>query len=204
MELVLPESAVDLHGGLLLESLLESWPRVLAFLTSFTIIANFWAGHNLLFQHLRRPDGGLMWLALLQLLCIAFIPFPTSVIGAHIADPVAQQFYFATLPVSGLVMASPWWYMTSRRRLLKPDLSPAFIRLTYVISLTVPTIMLILMVLVAVGIGWLVNPLLFAFETICFTALGVLEWREDEEEGSLTLSDTTEKSAEPDRPEGSP
>jgi uncharacterized membrane protein len=204
VELVLPESAMDLHDGPLLESLLESWPKVLAFLTSFTIIANFWVGHNVFFQHLRRLDGGLMWLALLQLLCIAFIPFPTSVIGAHIADPVAQQFYFGTLLVSALVMSALWWYMTSRRRLLKPDLSPAFVRRTYVISLSVPTTILILMVLVTVGIGRLVNPLLlFAFVTICFIVLGVLEWRDDEG-GSLGPSDTTEKSAEPDEPEDGP
>jgi uncharacterized membrane protein len=81
VEIVLPETAADLHGGALLDSLLESWPKVLAFLTSFTVIANFWVGHNVLFQHVRRFDGGLMWLALLQLLCVAFIPFPTSVIG---------------------------------------------------------------------------------------------------------------------------
>ena len=106
VELVLPESAVDLQGPDLLESLLDSWPKVLAFLTSFTVIANFWVGHNVLFQHVRRFDGGLMWLALLQLLCVAFIPFPTSVIGSHISDPVAQQFYFTTLLVTGLVMAA--------------------------------------------------------------------------------------------------
>ena len=82
---------------------MKSWPKVLAFLTSFTIIANLWVGHNVLFQHLRRPDGGLIWLALLQLLCLAFIPLPTSVIGTHFADPVAQKFYFATLLVSGMV-----------------------------------------------------------------------------------------------------
>ena len=52
-----------------------------------------------------------MWLALLQLLCVAFIPFPTSVIGGHISDPVAQQFYFATLFLTGLVMAALWWYI---------------------------------------------------------------------------------------------
>jgi uncharacterized membrane protein len=63
VELVLPESAVDLHGRDLLESRLDSWPKVLAFLTSFTVIANFWVGHNVLFQHVRRFDGGLMWLA---------------------------------------------------------------------------------------------------------------------------------------------
>jgi uncharacterized membrane protein len=183
VELVLPESAVDLHGDRLLESLLESWPKVLAFLTSFTVIANFWVGHNVLFQHVRRVDGGLMWLALLQLLCVAFIPFPTSVIGSHISDPVAQQFYFATLLVTGLVMVALWWYMTSRRRLLEQDLSPRFVRRTHVISAILPMILVVLMVLVAVGIGRLINPLLlFALATLCFVVLGVLEWREEGDE----------------------
>jgi uncharacterized membrane protein len=72
VELVLPESAADLHGGALLDSLLESWPRVLAFLISFTVIANFWVGHNVLFQHVRRFDGGLMWLA-----CCSFSASPS-------------------------------------------------------------------------------------------------------------------------------
>ena len=183
VELVLPESAVDLHGDLLLKSLLESWPKVLAFLVSFTIIANFWVGHNALFQHVRRFDGGLMWLALLQLLCVAFIPFPTSVIGGHIGDPVAQQFYFATLLLTGLVMATLWWYMTSGRRLVHPDLSPRFVRRTHLISLTLPALLLVLMGLVAAGIGRLINPLLlFALATLCFIVLGVLEWREEGDE----------------------
>jgi TMEM175 potassium channel family protein len=86
---VLPEAAAELHGRELLGSLLERWPRALAFLTSFTVIANFWVGHNALFRRVGRFDGGLMWLALLQLLCVAFIPFPTSVIGAHVGDAVA-------------------------------------------------------------------------------------------------------------------
>ena len=85
VELVLPEAATDLHGRQLLDSLIESWPRVLAFLTSFLFVANFWVGHNMLFHQVRRFDGGLMWLALAQLLCIAFLPFPTSVIGEHLS-----------------------------------------------------------------------------------------------------------------------
>ena len=183
VELVLPESAVELQGPELLKSLLESWPKALAFLTSFTVIANFWVGHNVLFQHVRRVDGGLMWLALLQLLCVAFIPFPTSVIGSHISDPVAQQFYFATLLVTGLVMVALWWYMTSRHRLLEQDLSPRFVRRTHVISAILPMILVVLMVLVAVGIGRLINPLLlFALATLCFVVLGVLEWREEGDE----------------------
>lgn len=115
VDLILPEAAANLHGEALLRSLLEAWPKLLAFLTSFTAIANFWVGHNALFQHVRRFDGGLMWLAFLQLLCIAFIPFPTSVIGEHVGDPVAQQFYFGTILVTGLVMVALWRYMNSGR-----------------------------------------------------------------------------------------
>jgi len=38
VELVLPETAADLHGRELLGSLLGSWPRALAFLTSILSI----------------------------------------------------------------------------------------------------------------------------------------------------------------------
>jgi uncharacterized membrane protein len=130
-----------------------------------------------------RGEGGLMWLALQQLLCFAFIPFPTSVIGGHTSDPVAQQFYFAALLVTGLVMAALWWYITSRRGLLEPDLSPRFVRRTHLISAILPITVLILMALVAVGIGRLINPLLLlALATLYFIVLGVLEWREEGDE----------------------
>jgi uncharacterized membrane protein len=179
VELVLPDATADLHGRDLLDSLLESWPRVLAFLTSFLFIANFWAGHNIIFHQVRRFDGALMWLALLQLLCIAFLPFPTSVVGEHVSDPVAQQFYFSSLLVTGLVMWTLWWYMSSGRRLVDPDLSPRVIRRHHLISSGVPASVLLLMALVAVGVGRFLNPLLLAYlAAFAYVVLGVLEQRE--------------------------
>ena len=179
VELVLPEAAADLHGQDLLWSLLESWPRVLAFLTSFVFIANFWVGHNMLFYQVRRFDGGLMWLALLQLLCIAFLPFPTSVVGEHISDPVAQQFYLASLLVTGLVMWALWWYMSSGRRLVDPNLSPREIRRHHLLSSGAPLSTLALMVLVGLGVGRLINPLLLAYlVALGYVVLGVFEGRE--------------------------
>ena len=53
----LPQEAEHLHREALLESLLGSWPRVLAFLTSFTAIAIFWQGDHQIFQHVTRFDG---------------------------------------------------------------------------------------------------------------------------------------------------
>ena len=96
---------------------------------------------------------------------------------------MAQQFYFAALLLTGLVMVALWWYMNAGRRLVDPDLDPRFVRRTYLISLILPGFLLVLMALVAVGIGRLINPLLlFALATLCFIVLGILEWRVEEDE----------------------
>jgi uncharacterized membrane protein len=42
--------------------------------------------------------------ALAQLSCVAFLPFPTSVVGEHVSNPVAQQFYLGSFLVTSLAM----------------------------------------------------------------------------------------------------
>ena len=70
------EAAANLDGQALLTALLQTWPKVLSYLTSFTMIATFWQGHLRLFLQLRRFDGVLLWLVFFQLCSIAFLPFP--------------------------------------------------------------------------------------------------------------------------------
>ncbi len=41
IELALPEASEHLHGEALLQSILDSWPKVLSFLTSLTLITIF-------------------------------------------------------------------------------------------------------------------------------------------------------------------
>ena len=151
--LSIPREAEHLHGHALLGILLQSWPKALGFLTSFTVISVFWSIHHRIFQFLRRFDGRLLWLQLLQLLCIAFIPLPTALIGEHVTDPVAQQFYFGSLLVTGLVMWALWWYMSSGHRSVDRDLSARAIKRHHLISSGVPASILLLMGLVALGVG---------------------------------------------------
>ena len=138
VELVLPQASEHLHGEALLKSILDFWPKILGFLTSFTLIAIFWHGHHLAFHYLRRFDGRLDWLRFLHLLCIAFLPFPTAILGEHISDPVAQEFYFGTILVSGLVTMALWWYVSSEHRLVDPELPRQIIRRFHLTLLTGP------------------------------------------------------------------
>jgi hypothetical protein len=110
---------------------------------------------------------------------VAFLPFPTSVVGGHVSDPVAQQFYLGSLLVTSLAMWATWWYMSSGHRLVDPDLSPRVIRRLHLISAGVPAFFVVLMALVALGVGRLVNPLVLAY-LVAFggVVLGVVEGRE--------------------------
>jgi uncharacterized membrane protein len=60
-------------------ALLALWPRYLAYLVSFVVIARFWATHRLAFRLIARDDAVLVWLNLLMLMFVAFLPFPTDV-----------------------------------------------------------------------------------------------------------------------------
>jgi uncharacterized membrane protein len=44
-----------------------------------------------------RADDRLVWLNMLLLLCIAFQPFPTSVLGTYGDQPVTVTLYAGTL-----------------------------------------------------------------------------------------------------------
>jgi uncharacterized membrane protein len=154
IELVLPAGSEHLHGEDLLGSILDSWPKVLAFLTSFTLIAIFWHGGHRAFHYLRRYDGTLDWLSLLQLLCIVFLPFPTAIVGEHVSDPVAQEFYFAAILLTGLATMALWWYASSGHRLVDPELPSRVIRRFHMTLLVGPVVgSIALMALVGVGIA---------------------------------------------------
>jgi uncharacterized membrane protein len=190
VELVLPHASEHLHGEALLRNILASWPKMLSFLTSFTLIAIFWHANHRAFHYLRRFDGRLDFLMLLQLLCIAFIPFPTAIVGEHVSDPVAQEFYFGTVLVTGLVTMALWWYASSGHRLIDPGLPSSVIRRFHLTLLAGPVVgSIALMVLIGVGIGRLVNPLLLGYLLLVgYVLLGVFEgWepRVEEERGGV-------------------
>jgi uncharacterized membrane protein len=73
--------AVPPPGTALGRELLGLWPSYLAYGVSFLVIGAIWINHHALFRHIVRADGMLLLLNLLQLMAIAFLPFPTAVLA---------------------------------------------------------------------------------------------------------------------------
>ena len=59
-----------------------STPKVFSFLLSFLVIGQFCIAHRRMFDAIAGHDTGLLWLNLICLLTVSFMPFPTALLGA--------------------------------------------------------------------------------------------------------------------------
>src|SRR5260370_8403959 len=98
---------------------------------SFAAVASIWYGPHETFKYIRRYDGRLIALNFGSLLLIAFLPFPTAVLGRNQQESLAAVIYALTLAVSNLFFAATWWHASHRRRLVRSDLSPEVVRLRF-------------------------------------------------------------------------
>jgi uncharacterized membrane protein len=72
---------------------------------------------------IERHDTTLLWLNLLLLLFITFIPYPTAILGRY-ESPDAVRLYGGSLAAAGLAQTALWMYATWRHRLVDAHLSP--------------------------------------------------------------------------------
>ena len=126
--LVLPLADAHLTDEDLARQLLALWPKVFSFVLSFVVIGLFWLTHHRFFQLIDRVDRRLLFLNLLVLMCVAFLPFPTAVLGDHGSQSAADVLYAASMSLLGLASAALWRHASNRHRLIPADFDPAVIR----------------------------------------------------------------------------
>jgi uncharacterized membrane protein len=115
----------------LASQLLDQAPTYFSYIISFVAVASIWYGHHESFKYIRRYDGRLIALNFGSLLLIAFLPFPTAVLGRNQQEPLAAILYASTLALSNLFFAATWWHASHGRRLVRSNLSPEIVRLRF-------------------------------------------------------------------------
>ena len=142
IELALPEATSESPLSLG-QRLLALGPRYFSYALSFLVIATYWRSHQKTFAHIVRLDNRFVWLNLVLLLCIAFVPFPTSVLGNYGEDLAAVSLYAGTLAATGLVLLAMWLYAAIGRRLVSPQLTSHQIRYYIARAICAPLIFLL-------------------------------------------------------------
>ena len=117
--LVVPTSS---SNSALASQLLAQWPALFSYLLSFVVVAMTWNGHHDTFRYIHRVDGWLIVFNFAVLLLVAFLPFPTAVLGRNQGKPAAAVIYAATLTLINLGGAAMWWYATGGHRLVDRNL----------------------------------------------------------------------------------
>ena len=113
-------------------------PQLYAFALSFWVIALYWLGHHRMFRRIRAYDETLLFLNLLLLFGIAFLPYPTAISGRYPDSVGATVFYAASLSGIGVVVTTCVWYAFRFRRL--GDADELVLRGMLVRSLIVPAV----------------------------------------------------------------
>jgi uncharacterized membrane protein len=94
-------------------TLMSLLPRILAYVMSFIIIGVYWVTHHNSMHAMRKTDRNFLWLNILLLLCVSFIPFPTSLLGRYPFRAGPIVIYGITLIVCnavGYLMILYVWY----------------------------------------------------------------------------------------------
>jgi uncharacterized membrane protein len=112
---VISASLVSSELGIDLTSLV---PIVLSYIISFVVIGVYWVGHHAVFHFIRRTNRVLIWLNMLFLLCVGFIPFSAALIGRYPLQQITSVIYGLNLIAASLTLYVVFWYSTTHRRLM--------------------------------------------------------------------------------------
>lgn len=114
--LILPlmESVSDAgseHGSLA-AWFVDEWPALLAFGLSFVLIANFWLVHHRLFAPVERVDGAVLWLTVLWMFTIVWMPVATAITTAFAEGALQLVVYIGTLTTTSAVLGFTRLYLS--------------------------------------------------------------------------------------------
>lgn len=105
--------------------LAELWPNYLAYAISFLAIGIMWLSHHTMLHHLIGVDRSVLVLNLLLLMCIAVLPFATSLMATYLDEPdgghLAAVVYAGSFLVTSAVFLTMQYHLLVRRRYLLRD-----------------------------------------------------------------------------------
>ncbi|MGH9026917.1 MAG: TMEM175 family protein [Acidimicrobiia bacterium] len=112
----------------------DQTPLIVSFFLSFIVIGYYWMAHHRFFALLTHVEPGLMLINLIYLSAIAFLPFPTGLVGSYESKPLAVVIYAGALGAASFLEVA---MMTRARHIsaLKKNPTPEAFRFAVFTSL---------------------------------------------------------------------
>ena len=119
------------------------FPQVFLFIVAFFVLALFWIGHHRQFHFVHLIDPALLWINILILISIVFVPFSTDVAGDYPDVMDAALLFHASMFIVGVLFFVQWCYICRHDNLCESVLERKVIRGGIYRSLLVPALAVI-------------------------------------------------------------
>jgi uncharacterized membrane protein len=153
LDIRVPDISENMVATELPAALLSLWPKYLGYFLSFVGISVFWTIHHSIFRPIRTYDRALLYLNFLFLMVVAFVPFPTSLLGEYGDHQLPVAIYAATLAIGRLFLTAIHWYSTRNDHLLGDTPDPVTVRFFLIRGLAIPAIFLLSIVISFFSVG---------------------------------------------------
>jgi len=105
-----PEVAEPAAGKAFVVALFNLLPAVGSYALSFLILGMLWIGHHGQLHLVRRVNRAFLWITVLYLLVVAFIPFATAFLARYPGHAAGTLVYGGVLVLAGLTQFLQWGY----------------------------------------------------------------------------------------------
>ena len=152
IDIRIPESV---EGDAIGPALVDAIPQIAAYAISFYVIAANWVAHHRKFTAITAIDSSMIWLNLVLLFFIAFVPFPTSLLSGHGDTPlIAVIFYDVVMAAVGIVQFLLWVYAWRHDFVDRRKIDDQLYRLINVNLLVTPVVFLLSIPVAAIHPSW--------------------------------------------------
>jgi uncharacterized membrane protein len=95
-------------------------PQVFIFIVAFLVLALFWLGHHRQIHFIKRIDSAILWINVLILIAIVFVPFPTDLAEDYPVVTDATLLFHANMFIVGFLFSVQWCYFCRHGHLCDP------------------------------------------------------------------------------------
>ena len=114
----------------------------LSYAISVFVIGRYWLAHHRMFRLFRHTDAVLLELNLVALALVAFLPYPTQLLGSYGDTRTATVFYALTVAAVGSMHGALWWH-AMRADLIDPEVTDAYRRHSLARGIMLPALFLV-------------------------------------------------------------
>jgi uncharacterized membrane protein len=105
----------------LIHAFIATIPKMLAYVSSFFVIGLYWTAHHQWFEKVAKVNRTFLWLNIVFLMFISFLPFPTSLLGLYPFEPLPIIVYGVNLMIVNLMGFIMLWYLHRTPELAAPS-----------------------------------------------------------------------------------